>query len=90
MSTSTMNVPAIQKLAIGDLIEVLGAGVRDFVAAPQYGLFFGGVYAVAGWAIFAFLFYFKMFYLAYPLAMGFALIAPFAAVGFYAVSRALE
>ncbi|MEO1282760.1 MAG: DUF2189 domain-containing protein [Pseudomonadota bacterium] len=90
MTSATMNVPAVQNLTVGDLIEVLGAGVRDFVAAPQYGLFFGGIYAIAGWVIIAFLFYYKLLYLAYPLAMGFALIAPFAAVGFYAVSRALE
>lgn len=82
--------PQVAKLTVNDLVEVIGAGIRDFRAAPKYGLFFAGLYAAAGWTIIALLFHFGLPYFAYPLAMGFALIAPFAAVGFYAVSDHLH
>jgi uncharacterized membrane protein len=75
---------------IEDIVVSLEKGVRDFRTAPQYGLFFGLAYAAAGWLILALLWYFEMPYLAYPLAMGFAIIAPFAATGLYHVSRQLE
>lgn len=78
--------PEIGKVTVGDLMEVMAAGVRDFRAAPQYGLFFGGIYAVVGWLLLVMLFAFRLHYLVYPIAMGFALVAPFASVGFYSVS----
>jgi len=83
---------AIKVLAVApaDLVEVLVAGLRDFRAAPKYGLFFGGVYAAGGWLLVLLLAAFNLPYLTYPLAMGFALIAPFIATGFYDVSRRLE
>ena len=56
--------------------EVMGAGIRDFRAAPRYGLFFGGLYAAAGWLLVALVWKLGLPFLAYPLAMGFALIAP--------------
>jgi uncharacterized membrane protein len=64
--------------------------MRDFRAAPKYGLFFGAVYAIGGWLLFGLVRYFDMPYFAYPLATGFALFAPFAATGLYDVSRRLE
>jgi uncharacterized membrane protein len=79
--------PGVRRLSFNDLIEAIGAGIRDFRAAPGISLFFAGLYAVAGWLLIALLVYFGLPYLAYPLAMGFALVAPFAAVGFYAVSE---
>lgn len=81
--------PGIRQVTISDIVEALGAGMRDFRAAPLYGLTLGGLYAAAGWILIALLWKFGLPYLAYPLAMGFALIGPFAAVGFYAVSDRL-
>ena len=65
-------------------------GIRDFRAAPQYGLFFGAFYAVAGWLMIGLAYYLEFPYLVYPLGTGFALFAPFAATGLYDVSRRLE
>lgn len=81
---------AVGKIMIEDIVDVLERGVRDFRAAPQFGLFFGLVYAGAGWLLLALLWYLETPYLVYPLAMGFAIIAPFAATGLYDVSRKLE
>jgi len=47
--------------------------LRDFQAAPLYGLAFGALYAAAAIVILL-LTAFGMIYLAYPLAAGFALI----------------
>lgn len=65
-------------------------GLRDFSSAPLYGLFFSGIYTVGGWLLILLLLYFDLPALVYPLAAGFALIAPFIASGFYVVSRQLE
>jgi uncharacterized membrane protein len=82
--------PVVRAVAFGDILEVLGAGLRDFRAAPLYGLAIGGGCAGVGWSLLLLLLYFDLPYLVYPLAAGFALIAPFIATAAYAVSRALE
>jgi uncharacterized membrane protein len=68
----------------------LGAGLRDFQAAPLYGLAFGAFYAAGGMLIVLSLTAFHMVYLAYPLGAGFALLGPFVALGLYEVSRQRE
>jgi uncharacterized membrane protein len=80
----------ISDLQIVDILIVLRQGARDFQAAPKYGLFFGGVYALGGWALYLLLTLLHLPFLVYPLFIGFALIAPFMATGFYDVSRKLE
>lgn len=84
------NWPAVNKVTPTDILEALDAGIRDFRSAPKYGLFFGAFYALAGWLLVALVYYFEQPYLAYPMATGFALFAPFAATGLYDVSRRLE
>ncbi len=81
---------AVRPVAAGDILDILAAGLRDFRAAPRYGLFIGGVYVLGGWMLALLLFQFGLPYLVYPLAIGFALIAPFVATALYAVSRNLE
>lgn len=83
-------MPAVRPVAMGDILEVLAAGLRDFRAAPHFGLFIGGVYTLGGWLLILLLLRFDLPYLVYPLAAGFALIAPFVATALYAVSRSLE
>jgi uncharacterized membrane protein len=90
MSDRQNNHTEIQTVTIDDLLEVLALGLRDFKAAPAYGLFFGGIYAVGGWLLILMLIEFDLPFLVYPLAAGFALIAPFIASGFYVVSSQLE
>ena len=82
--------PAVRQLKPDDVLDALNEGIRDFRTAPQFGLFFGALYAIGGWLLFALISYLEMPYFAYPLATGFALIAPFAATGLYDVSRTLE
>jgi len=82
--------PSVQPVAMGDILEALAAGLRDFRRAPLYGVFIGGVYALGGWVLILLLVYFGLPYLVYPLAAGFAFIAPFIATAFYAVSHCHE
>jgi len=82
--------PVVNKITIKDITDALAGGLRDFRNAPLFGLFFAGLYVAAGWLLIALLNIFKMPFLAYPLAVGFAFVAPFATVGFYAVSRHFE
>lgn len=85
-----IETPDIRRIGIAAGPSCLAAGWRDFCAAPKYGLFFGGLYTAGGWLITWLLFAFSLPFLAYPTAMGFALIAPFVAAGTYEISRRLE
>lgn len=80
----------INPLGRDDLVECLLQGWRDFMAAPIFGLFFGGIYALGGLLLVALFFKLQLPYVGYPLTMGFALIVPFVAMGTYEVSRRLE
>ena len=82
--------PQIARIGVADVVEAFAAGLRDFQAAPLYGLFFGGIYALGGLFILMSVTRLGMPYLAYPLAAGFVLIGPFVAVGLYEVSRRRE
>lgn len=82
--------PAIRTIAWRDVREAIHAGVRDFKAAPAFGLFFGGFYALGGLLVVACLAWLGLSYLAYPLAAGYAMLGPFAAAGLYEVSRRRE
>jgi uncharacterized membrane protein len=90
MSISGKVDPVVRRITAADIAEALGQGLRDFQAAPLYGLAFGAFYAAGGIVILLCLTAFGMVYLAYPLAAGFALIGPFVAIGLYEISRRLE
>ncbi len=76
-------------LSFADVFGALGAGWRDFRAAPLYGMFFGGIYAGAGILLYLLLSYYRSVWLILPLAIGFPLIGPFVAAGLYEISRRL-
>ncbi len=89
-SISGKTDPVVRRIAISDVVESLVQGLRDFQAAPLYGLAFGAVYTIGGIAITLSLTKFGLVYLAYPLAAGFALLGPFVAIGLYEISRRRE
>ena len=82
--------PAVLPVRTIEILELLAIALRDFRASYLYGLSISGIYTVGGWLLILLLVHFDLPYLVYPLAAGFALIAPFIATAFYAVSRSLE
>lgn len=80
----------VRAITVDDISAALAAGLRDFLAAPAFGLIFGGIYAVGGLTLLYAALSLDAVFLVYPAAAGFALIAPAVAVGLYEVSRALE
>lgn len=80
--------PTIGTITVWELLRALREGWRDFRRAPAYGLFFSTFYVVCG-AVLTLLGA-GTFTWTLVLALGFPLVAPFAAVGFYEVSRRLE
>lgn len=82
--------PVVRPIVVGDVVDALAKGLRDFQAAPAYGLVFGALYALGGITIVMSVTALGMTYLAYPLAAGFALLGPFVAAGLYEVSRRRE
>jgi len=81
--------PRLRAVKIADISTALRLGMRDAVHAPIYGLFFGGVFAAGGIAIYALLVTYDAPWMIIPVAIGFPLIGPFAAAGLYEVSRRL-
>lgn len=82
--------PQIRKISVNDVYSALTEGWADFRAAPNFGLFFGGIYAVAGIFIFLQLVAWSQPLWIIPLACAFPLIGPFVAIGLYEVSRRRE
>lgn len=82
--------PRVRAITVDDISAALTDGLRDFRAAPSFGLMVGIVYAIGGNLLFWIAAAWDLALLAYPLAAGFALIAPFAAVGIYELSRRME
>lgn len=83
-------MPAVNAMTGADIRAALMEGLSDFARAPLYGLFFGGVFSLAGIVIVLALTAWQMSWMIYPVAIGFPLVGPFAAVGLYEVSRKLD
>lgn len=83
-------VPRVQMIALHTLTDALSLGWRDFRRAPLFGLFFSAVYVAGGFVLLYALQRVGREILIFPLAIGFPILGPFAAVGLYEVSRRLE
>jgi uncharacterized membrane protein len=87
---STDTLPAVRSLTVADLKDALKLGLQDFWAMPTHVLFLCGIYPVIGLLLFRVIFEYDLLPLLYPLAAGFALVGPFAAIGLYELSRRRE
>ncbi|AWB20681.1 DUF2189 domain-containing protein [Methylobacterium currus] len=82
--------PIVRRIGIQDLKTALSRGVDDFLAMPTHVLFVVLIYPIAGVLIAAATFERDLIPILFPLAAGFALIGPFAALGLYELSRRRE
>ncbi|MGY6549805.1 MAG: DUF2189 domain-containing protein [Roseinatronobacter sp.] len=83
-------VPVAQHIPVTALGHALRAGWHDFRRAPLYGIAFSAVYVIGGLVLYAIFMAAGQSWWFIPVAVGFPLLAPFAATGLYEVSRRLE
>lgn len=83
-------LPEPQTVTRADLVDILKAGLHDFKRAPMFGLVFSLVYVLGGLILYAIFVASGQSWWFIPIAVGFPLLAPFAATGLYEVSRRLE
>ena len=86
----TPGPPVIRTIGVMDLKDVLARGMSDFSAMPTHVVFLCLIYPIVGLILARVSFGYDVLSLLFPLAAGFALIGPFAAIGLYELSRQRE
>ncbi len=89
-SDETRPLPAVRKIAVADLKDALVKGIDDFSAMPTHVIFLTIIYPVIGLVLARLTFGYAVLPMLFPLAAGFALVGPFAALGLYELSRRRE
>ncbi|WP_426413569.1 DUF2189 domain-containing protein [Bradyrhizobium ganzhouense] len=79
-----------RKIGWSDLTAALRLGWEDFQAMPSHAIVLCVIYPVLGLVLFRMVLGYSVLPLLFPLAAGFALIGPFAAIGLYELSRRRE
>jgi uncharacterized membrane protein len=82
--------PIIRKIGVADLKDAVAKGIHDFLVMPTHVIFVAIIYPIVGLFLARMTFGYDMMPLLFPLAAGFALIGPFAAIGLYELSRQRE
>lgn len=80
----------IRRVRAADLGDALTKGLQDFAAMPSHAVFLCVIYPIIGILLAAATLGFDVLPLLYPLAAGFALLGPLAALGLYEMSRRRE
>jgi len=84
------SLPAIHTIGLSDLHDALRLGWEDFKAVPSHAIVLCVIYPVLGLMLARTVLGYSVLPLLFPLAAGFALIGPFAALGLYELSRRRE
>ena len=82
--------PVVRRISPADLLQSLKQGLDDFLAMPSHAVFLCLIYPLLGLWLISLASGYSMLPLAFPLAAGFALIGPLAAIGLYELSRRRE
>src|SRR3982074_3506863 len=82
--------PVIRTIQLSDLHEALRLGWEDFKAVPSHAIILCVIYPVLGLVLARTVLGYSVLPLLFPLAAGFALLGPFAALGLYELSRRRE
>ena len=89
-SKASLDPPVVRKIAMKDLQDALAKGIDDFRAFPTHVIFLSAIYPIIGLVLAGLTLSYDLLPLLFPLAAGFALVGPFAAIGLYEVSRQRE
>jgi uncharacterized membrane protein len=81
---------AVRTIKLADLKDALRKGIDDFSAMPSYAVFLCLIYPIVGLIAGRLAIGYDVLPLLFPLAAGFALVGPFAAIGLYEMSRRRE
>lgn len=84
------NSYVVRELTTADLQDALRLGWEDFKAIPSHAILLALIYPVLGLVVARLTLGYAILPLLFPLAAGFALIGPFAAIGLYELSRRRE
>src|SRR5260221_12756274 len=84
------NAPVIRTIGLSDLHRALQLGWEDFKAGPIHAIILCVIYPVLGLVLARTVLGYSVLPLLFPLAAGFALLGPFAALGLYELSRRRE
>src|ERR1700712_4428206 len=82
--------PVIRTIGFSDLHRALQLGWEDFKAVPSHAIILCVIYPVLGLVLARTVLGYSVLPLLFPLAAGFALLGPFAALGLYELSRRRE
>src|SRR6201997_5680962 len=82
--------PEIRTISLSDLPQALKLGWEDFKAVPSHAIILCVIYPVLGLLLARAAFGYAVIPLLFPLAAGFALLGPFAALGLYELSSRRE
>jgi uncharacterized membrane protein len=82
--------PIIRTIGLSDLHDALRLGWEDFKAVPSHAIILCVIYPVLGLMLARSVLGRSVLPLLFPLAAGFALVGPFAALGLYELSRRRE
>ncbi len=89
-ASSNAAQPAVRRISPSDLYQSLARGIDDFTAMPSHAVFLCVVYPLLGLFLIGMTLGNSTLPLAFPIAAGFALVGPLAAIGLYELSRRRE
>jgi uncharacterized membrane protein len=89
-ATATPAHLTVRHISTSDLIDALRKGYADFTAMPSHALFLCIIYPAVGIVLAQLSLGYSTLEFLFPLAAGFALIGPVAALGLYELSRRSE
>ncbi len=87
---NTAAAPVVRTIGLSDLQTALRLGWEDFKAVPSHAIILCVIYPVLGLVLARTVLGYSVLPLLFPLAAGFALVGPFAALGLYELSRRRE
>src|SRR6267378_5531698 len=84
------SAPVIRTIHLSDLHQALRLGWEDFKSVPSHAIILCVIYPLLGLVLARTVFGYAVLPLLFPLAAGFALLGPFAALGLYELSNRRE